>query len=266
MTRSTISFGVCCGVDQIALVRQAGFGFVEPGVVSLLAPELSDEEWKLPVIESGSAPVANMMLPGDLAVVGDSVDQARIRRYVKVMCDRAARVGIRTIVFGAGRSRRVPDGFPRDRAFEQIVWFLGEAAAVAVERKVTIAIEPLNSMECNIINSIAEAATFMKAVDSPAVKLLFDTYHAWMDREPLSNLRAVANKVAHVHVADRDGRIAPGVSGLSDYRPVFRILREANYQGLISIEARNFSPTNFIRDDGPNAVLKFLTRQWNESI
>ena len=43
--------------------------------------------------------------------------------------------------------------------------------------------------------------------------------------------------IAHVEIAEKKARTVPGVSG-DDFRPFFQILREANYQGALSIEGK----------------------------
>ena len=41
----------------------------------------------------------------------------------------------------------------------------------------------------------------------------------------------------HVEIAEKEDRTFPGVKG-DDFRPFFRVLREAGYQGAISIEGK----------------------------
>ena len=48
-------------------------------------------------------------------------------------------------------------------------------------------------------------------------------------------LAGAASKIAEVLTAQ--GRTVPGVSG-DDFRPYFHVLREANYQGAMSIEGK----------------------------
>ena len=255
-------FGNCGPIDCLSKVLEAGFSHLEIGIVATLKPHDSDfDQSSLPEISPGTITTANMMLPGDIAVVGPAVDEAKILAYAAVMFTRAQRLGVRTIVFGAGRSRRIPEGFSPEEARRQIVHFLRMIAPIALAHRITIAIEHLNKRETNIITSFAEAASYLPEVDQPNVRLLFDTYHAWVENEPLTHLRQFVSKLAHVHLADRDGRFAPGETGRSDYRPVFRILREANYTGDLSIEARDFNPA--VRG---KAVLEFLTHQWNTAI
>jgi sugar phosphate isomerase/epimerase len=169
-------------------------------------------------------------------------------------------VGCRTLVFGSGAARNVPEGFDREHARDQILGFLQLLGATAQSHGILVAVEALNRTECNIINSIQESMDYVKKAGHPAVKQLVDSYHLWMENEPLANVRSAGPSIRHVHVADRDGRVAPGLSGLSDYRSLFRILKEYNYGGLISVEAPKFD----LAGDGAK-VLAFLQRQWTEA-
>ena len=67
--------------------------------------------------------------------------------------------------------------------------------------------------------------------------------------------------LATAKVLPRDvGRTAPGESGQSDYRPFFRVLKNGDYDGLISVEAKDFDVASSGRK-----VLEFLRKQWNEA-
>jgi sugar phosphate isomerase/epimerase len=203
---------------------------------------------------------ANMLVPGSLKITGPDVDRERLAAYMRAVLRRAEKLDIRTLVFGSGGARQVPDGFPCDTAAEQIGEFLRTSAAVAAEYDVTIVIEPLHRGECNIINTVAEAMKYVAAVGHPNLKCLVDSYHLWMEDEPLEHLRDAMPSIRHVHVADKVGRTAPGESGQSDYRPFFRVLKDGGYDGLISIEATAFD----IAASGAR-VLEFLRNQWDNA-
>jgi sugar phosphate isomerase/epimerase len=174
---------------------------------------------------------------------------------------RAARTGTTVLVFGSAGARNVPDGFDRAKAREQILAFDRMSAEVAGKHGVTIVAEHLNRGESNIVNSVSEAMDYVRAVNHPNFQCLVDSYHFWLENEPLENLRDAMPWIRHVHLADKDGRVAPGESKKSDYRPFFRVLKDANYAGLISVEAPPF--TNF-ESDGAR-VLEFIKTQWNEA-
>jgi sugar phosphate isomerase/epimerase len=56
------------------------------------------------------------------------------------------------------------------------------------------------------------------------------------DGEGPEPIRRNGDLLAHVHVAEREKRTAPGVAG-DDLRPYLRALADTGYQGRISIES-----------------------------
>ena len=54
-------------------------------------------------------------------------------------------------------------------------------------------------------------------------------------------LAAAMPHIAHVHVADLEGRAAPGESGSSDYRPFFRTLKKAATTGCAASSAARWT-------------------------
>lgn len=259
---TTMQYGVCSSLDRAAVVEAAGWDYVEAGVPELLQGATPDAQWTGESLAKQSPlPIrsAYLLVPAAMKIVGPDADLARLRAYMPTVAARAAKLEVRVLGFGSGGARQVPDGFDRDRAMTQLIDFARAAAHEASRAGVVIAMEPLNRPECNFINTIAEVAEVVRAVDSPAFRALLDTYHLWREAEPLENVAAAAPLVAHVHVADLDGRTPPGESGSADYRPVFRLLKTAGYDGLMSVEAKSFDA-----DSGARSFA-FLKRQWNEA-
>ena len=56
-------------------------------------------------------------------------------------------------------------------------------AAVAAKYDVILALENLNSTECNFINTLSEALAVVKAVDHPNFRLCVDIYHMLKENE-----------------------------------------------------------------------------------
>ncbi|MGF1634523.1 MAG: sugar phosphate isomerase/epimerase family protein, partial [Phycisphaerae bacterium] len=141
------------------------------------------------------------------------------------------------------------------------VAFLNMAAPLAEKAGVTIVAEPLNKGECNIINTVGEAMEYVREVSHPGFKCLVDSYHFWLEEEPLGNLEAAMADIHHVHVADKVGRVAPGESGQSDYGPFFAVLKAGGYDGLCSIEGK-------VAWDDPEALSRYcnyLHEAWDEA-
>jgi len=166
---------------------------------------------------------------------------------------------VRRIVFGSGGSRRVPDGFDTGRAREQLVGHLKRFGAIAAECDVMIVLEPLHSGCCNIVTSVDEGAELVRAADHPNVRLLIDTFHMATDDDPADSIRRAGELIAHAHCAEGNGRGPLGTTG-EDQRQYFRALKDAGYDGRISIEA---SWTDFAAQL-PAAVME-LQRQWDSA-
>ena len=146
------------------------------------------------------------------------------------------------VVLGSGGARRVPDGFPREEAFSQLVDFCRRIAPLARDNGITIAVEPLRRQETNIINTAREGLELVKAVDRPEIKLLVDYYHLAEENESADVLLEAGRQVVHAHIANPKGRVYPLSPGESDYAGFFENLCRIRYSGRLSIEA---STTDF---------------------
>jgi sugar phosphate isomerase/epimerase len=254
-------FGICTAVTNAYEVKAAGWDYVEENIVSLLAGLTPDDQWKAPALAALPIAAGCVLLPGTLKVVGPEVDFEKLRSYMTTVLARAKVCGLGKLVFGSGVARNIPVGFDREKAANQIIEFARMAAELASHQGITMVLEPLNKSECNVVNSVAEAMRFVKSVDHPSFQCLVDSYHFWLEDEPLENLRRAMPWIKHVHLADKDGRVAPGLSGKADYRPFFRVLKHAGYDDTISFEGTAMT------DFGVTApkVLEFIKRQWSEA-
>lgn len=259
-----VRFGICTGVEKAAEAKAQGWDFVEGNVQGLFTGLTPDADYHgLEKIRASALPVAaaNSLVPGDLKMVGPAVDPARLSHYMHNALHRAGDAGTRMLVFGSGGARHVPDGFDRQTARQQLIEFAVQAAKTAADHGITIVLEPLNLKECNIVNSVSEAMEYVTAVNHPFFRCLVDSYHLWMESEPVTHVAAAARSIKHVHVADLDGRVAPGLTGKSDYRPLFSALKSGGYDGMISVEAPGLDLTT----QGA-AALAFLKKQWTEAV
>lgn len=234
-------FGVCASFEHLHSLAAAGYDYVEASVAPVLKPE-QPEEAILPGLQESLAassltPEAfNVFLPGDLKVVGPQVDAPRQERYLTSAFARVASLGGKIVVFGSGGSRNVPEGVDRANAERQIVEFLRRAGPLAAAQNVTVAIEPLNRGECNIINSVAEGMEYVQAVSHPNIQVLSDLYHVALEGQSFEETRAAGPALRHVHVAGAEGRRAPNAEDVDYLTPYFRVLKEMGYDGRVSVE------------------------------
>src|ERR1700680_3589003 len=107
-------FGVCAPIEKAADVKSAGFDFLEESVQALLQGLVDDSQWKgMDRVRAAALPVyaANLLVPGDLKIVGPAVDSAKLRAYMSNVLRRAGKAGIQWLVFGSAGARGVPEGF-----------------------------------------------------------------------------------------------------------------------------------------------------------
>lgn len=236
-----MKYGVCAPIESAPILATAGYDFIELHVQRDLKTTEGEDAFGSVLSSFRKSPVpaiaANSFVPGELKITGPAVDLGALEAYASTAFDRAARTGLGTIVFGSGGARRIPDGFDRDTAWEQLVRFGQCIGPLAAARGVTVVVEPLNRRECNVLNLIGECARYVRDVDHPHVRLLVDAYHWGVEDDSEEDLVAALPLIRHAHIATYASRKAPGLEPC-DFGPFFRALARGGYDGPISIEAR----------------------------
>lgn len=163
-------------------------------------------------------------------------------RHIDDLIDLCADLGDNGVmVFGSPVQRGTTGGITREDAMKNYTEGLAGVARHAGERGVTILVEALPAGQCDVINSLAEAASIVHQISSPAVRTMFDTHNAVDEVEPHAALvDRYFDLIRHVHINEMDGR-HPGTGGY-DFKPVFEVLRRRGYRGWVSLEAFDFTP------------------------
>jgi D-psicose/D-tagatose/L-ribulose 3-epimerase len=130
---------------------------------------------------------------------------------------------------------------PDDRAplRERAVEALQTVAAYAAERDVTLAIEPLNRFETDLVNTVEQGVALCADIGGPNVGLLLDTFHMNIEEKDIgAAIRSAGTYLRHFHACEND-RGAPG-SGHIAWPEVFAALADAGFDDTIVIES--FTP------------------------
>lgn len=255
-----MKFGLCGGLDKILEAQAAGFEYLEPPVNGVAA--LSDEDYaaKLAMVREAAIPTPafNLLFPKTMLLLTDEVTDADVAAYLEKAMARVQELGGKVAVFGSGKSRNRPEGMTYDTAFCRLTAVTRLTGEIAGKYGVTIVIEPLNRAESNMINSVAEGAALVAAVDHPNVKLLADYFHMAKDGEPIADIVRVGG-VCHAHIATKEGRRYPAVmeEGFADF---FKAMKKTNYEGLVSVEGK----TDDMTADGP-ASLDLMKKLWEDA-
>jgi sugar phosphate isomerase/epimerase len=238
-SQRTPPIGACNGLKDADLLKESGFSFAEEGVSNFLHMDLSESQFDslLIVVPKPAIPVHALIyfLPGRLKSVGPDADHRGVLDYAETVFRRAQKRGVGLVVFGSGGSRRIPDGFSFEKAWEQMRELCARLAPLAAQHDVVLVLESLNSKECNFITTLAEAGKMVDEVNHPNFRLLADLYHMKTEGEGPESILQYGHLIHHVHIAEKQGRGAPGKQG-EDFVPFFRALQEAGYAGAVSLE------------------------------
>jgi hydroxypyruvate isomerase len=133
---------------------------------------------------------------------------------------------------------------PREKQHAVCVENLQRAGDVAAKRGFTLLLEPIDALENPPIylTRVEEAFEIVRAVKQPSVQVLYDFYHQQRGLPQdggvaplLAPLRGNVDLLGLVHVADVQGRHAPG-TGVIDYAAIYRGLRKEGYRGWMAME------------------------------
>ncbi len=136
-----------------------------------------------------------------------------------------------------------------------------ERALEAAPAKVTLLLEPLNTRidhEGNYLSDTAMAASLVREIGHPRLKVLCDLYHMGVMGEDLAaTIERHMDAIGYFHVADFPGRHEPG-TGSGGWAKLLRRIAAAGYQGVVGFE---YAPA---ADSAES--LRRIRRLWEEAV
>lgn len=229
-------------------IKASGFDFIEllvpePGELDLQDTKQALQDSSLEVVLA-----ARVNLQRNIASADNKEHQGGID-YLNYAIETAASLGS-SIVGGpltgnplvfAGRPPQPVDETERLARKTRCVDALTKVASTASDHGVTLAVEPLNRFESDVLCTTQQGIELLDAIDHPSVKLMLDTFHMAMEESSIAEaIRLAGPRIAHFQ-ANENHRGFPG-TGSVDWVSVCRALHEVNYLGPISLEP-------FRRDD-----------------
>jgi D-psicose/D-tagatose/L-ribulose 3-epimerase len=198
--------------------------------------------------------------------------------YMSSLLDQMVTLDCRTIIGPlyscVGRADSVPSAEYR-RQWKTVVRNLRVLCQKAEALGQQICLEPLNRYETDFINTCDRALHMIHDVDSPALKILLDTFHMNIEeKSPADAIRRAGRHLGHLHACGSD-RGTPG-NDHTDWKAIACALADIKYQGDIVIESftpdvkiiaraaaiwRRIEPT---RDEIAVKGLKFLRNALNQ--
>ncbi|HMG92577.1 MAG TPA: sugar phosphate isomerase/epimerase family protein [Chryseolinea sp.] len=234
--------GVVQNIENDSLLHAFGYRCLVESTARILSPiNVSDSQFKahLQTIKKSHVPLlaCNLFIPANLKVVGPSIDESAILKYVEIVFQRAQTAGLKMIVWGSGGSRGVPEGFDHARAMEQFISIAREIVMMAAKYDIVLALESLDHTECNFITTTKEALEVVKVINHKNLRLCVDIYHMLKEGESPDIISETKKYLVYCEIAEKEGRTPPGVHG-DDFRPYFTELKKVGYKGKIVLECR----------------------------
>lgn len=136
-------------------------------------------------------------------------------------------------------------GLEPQEAFKNTVEGLKKIAPLAEAKRVTVALEMLNSKVAvemkghpdYYADNMDVSIDILKAVGSPYVKVLYDIYHVQiMHGDVIARLRKYKDYIAHYHTAGNPGRNEIDDTQEINYPPIMRAIAETGYTGYVGQE------------------------------
>ncbi len=252
------------GISLLPQIAEAGYDYVEMAVMNsmTLTREAFKERVAAPIRESGLPCLRmNSFCGADQSFLGKE-NQKRALEYTKEALERAVILGAEVIVIGSGIARSAGPGQDPGEAEREMTVFFREAADLARDAGIELALEGLNRQETNMYCTMDAVMRQVGAVRKENFGALVDYFHFSLGNEDPELLAGIADQIRHVHIARMIGRVIP-VTAAEDrgYVPFLRALRRGGYDRTLSIEAN--CPGDFGRaaKDG----LRVLKEIWEDA-
>jgi len=180
----------------------------------------------------------------------DAAVRARTLAVMTHLVGLCAELGGAVLVHGSPRQRQIAAGETHAIALARLQDAMAQIALVAARVGVIYCIEPLSRRETALINTIAEAAELVRAIDHPNLRTMIDCSAAGLgetDAIPaLIDRWLPTGLIAHLQLNDPNRR-GPG-QGEMKFAPVIAALKRHHYAGVIAVEPFDYAP------DGPGAA------------
>ena len=245
---------------QCAFARDVGYDGIEIAPFTLSddptrLPTSRSAQWRRAAADAGIAITSLHYLlraPAGLSITTADVDQRRHTVDVmRALCALAAELGANVLVHGSPDQRVLAPGDENEGRKRGIDCFAA-IAEPASQAGVVYCIEPLAHNQTQFVNTIAEAAEIVLAIDSPAVRTMIDCSSASQaETECVADLVRrwmPTGVIGHMHFNDPNRR-GPGEGSLT-FAPILAALKETRYAGNAAVEPFIYEP------DGPTCAAR----------
>lgn len=169
--------------------------------------------------------------------ITDPQKQAETRKFLLALVDLCADLGGTMMVHGSPKQRLRPDTATDAEVIDNLAAFFAPIAQRAAQCGITYCIEPLSSVEADIITTVAEGAALVDAINNPAFRTMIDISAAGQMEAPVADLIrhwVPTGMIGHIHANDTN-RGAPGM-GDDPFPDIVAALRDVAWSAPVGLE------------------------------
>jgi len=237
-------------LERPAAAKAAGFDTVEfwwPWPDQPVPGDADVDAFVTAVQDAGVQLAGLNFFAGDLAgpdcgVLSIPSRAQQFRDNVEVTLGIGERLG--TKAFNALYGNRVDDVTPEEQD-ELGLENLDRAAAAAAKIGAKVLVEPVSGPKPYPLRTADDVIRVLDRIDADNVGFLFDLFHLANNGDDLdAAIKAYADRISHVQIADYPGRGEPG-SGTLDLQRYLGVIEASGYSGHVALE---YNPTTTTLD------------------
>ncbi len=224
-------------------IKEIGFSTVEIAVEdpSLINPEVIKDvlrENNLDVVICGAFGTSRDLSNDDEAIQKNGL------QYIQDCLDIAQQSGASFFagpMYSAVGKARMVSAEQRKTEWDRSVKNLRIACAMAAERGLQLAIEPLNRFESDMVNTAEDVVRLIQEIGHPAARIALDGFHMTIEEPDIEQaILTAGDKLLHLQVSE-NYRGTPG-TGQTNWQALKNGMKKIRYKGVVSIES--FTPEN----------------------
>jgi sugar phosphate isomerase/epimerase len=236
--------------EDVQHYREAGYA-----AIGVWRQKLSDfgEERGIELLRECGLAVSNLMWAGGFTGSDGHTHRESIDDALEAIRLAGAMRAKSLVVYSGSRA-----GHTVNHARRLLVTALKELAPVAEQQGVRLALEPMHSscaQEWTFLTGLDDALNLLGQIGSPAVQLVYDTYHLGWQPDAVQRIGSLVDRIAIVHLADgklpSDSeqtrcRLGEGQVPLRDLLAAFN---QAGYDGDYDVElvGPDLEHTNYVQ-------------------
>jgi len=239
--------------EQCEIIAEAGykgveiapFTLVKEGVQEITPPRRKEMAATMKEAGIKCAGLHWLLAPPPKGLHFTTADKAVRRKtvaYLDELIDFCGDLGGTVMIFGSPKQRSTA-GISIDEAKKYFADGLASVGDHSQKRGVKILIEPLDTSQTDVVNTLAEALEIVERANHPAIKLMFDFHNTANETEAFDvMIKKFYKHIYHVHIQEMDGKHLGTGTAVNEYVKAFQVLNDFKYDRWVSVEVFDFSP------------------------